>query len=280
MSRPAPAATRALSILDFLATRPTELFTLSEIAQHLDLNLASAHAVLNVMVDAGYLERHPSHKTYRLGPSVIAVGNAALVGHPVIQVARAEMDQLAGELDLECLAAAPIGDELVIVARAGTPRWNSPLVHVGQRLPLVPPLGVMFVAWSGDDRIQQWLSRARPFESRGHATRYRAILESARVLGYSVGFHVDGRQVAVAPVPGDPTALDLDPTQRYPVTYIAASVFDQHRRVALVINLDGFPEPLSPEEIRVLGRRLRDTAAAITQRAHGSSPSANVDLNS
>ena len=275
MSRPAPAATRALSILDFLATRPTELFTLSEIAQHLDLNLASAHAVLNAMVDAGYLERHPSHKTYRLGPSVIAAGNAALVSHPVIEAARGEMDRLASEFDLECLAATPIGDELVMVARAGQPRWNSPLVHVGQRLPLVPPLGVMFVAWSGDDRIEQWLSRARPSEAKGYATRYRAVLESARVLGYSVGFHVDGRQVAVPPVAGDPAALDLDPSQRYPVTYIAASVFDQHGRVALVIDLDGFPGPLTLEEIRALGRRLRDTAAVITQRAHGRSPSAN-----
>ena len=57
MSRPALAATRAISILDFLAAHPDDAFTLSDLAARLGINVASAHALLTVLVEAGYLGR-------------------------------------------------------------------------------------------------------------------------------------------------------------------------------------------------------------------------------
>jgi DNA-binding IclR family transcriptional regulator len=272
VSRPAPAATRALRILDFLAAHPTESFTLSEMAKHLELSLGSAHAVLNAMTDAGYLVRHPSHKTYRLGPSAIAVGHAALESHPIIDIARDEMRRVAQDLDLECLASVPLGEELVVVARAGRPRPGGPLVLVGARLPLVPPLGTMYMAWSEPEEIQSWLDRANPSEPPARVARYRDVLVSARVLGYSVGVIVDGVAEAVAPVEGDPARLDLDPGEAYSVSYIAATTFDEGGRVALVINLDGFRAPLAPDAITDVAAELTDAAAAITHGAHGRLP--------
>jgi DNA-binding IclR family transcriptional regulator len=272
MSRPAPAATRALRILDFLAAHPTESFTLSEMAKHLDLSLGSAHAVLNAMTEAGYLVRHPSHKTYRLGPSTIAVGHAAVESHPIIDIARDEMRRIAQELDLECMASVPLGDELVMVARAGRPRPGGPLAMVGARLPLVPPLGTMYVAWSEPEEIEAWLARADPTEPRERIARYREVLASARALGYSVGILVDGRAEAVAPVEGDPTQLDLDPDTAYTVTYIAATAFDESGRVALVINLDGFRALLQPRAIIDIAARLTHAADAVTRAAHGRLP--------
>ena len=269
VTRPAPAAARALAILDFLAAHPTEAFTLSELARELDMNLASAHAVLAAMTEAGYLVRHPSHKTYRLGPSTMAVGHAALESHPIIGVARPEMERIATATDLECLASAPLGSELVVVARVGRPPPERPLALVGQRMPLIPPLGTMFVAWSSPEEIEAWLGRADPGEPPEAQQRYRRVLESARVLGYSVGVAEEGRMVAVAPVEGDPATLDLRADARYAVGYLAASAFDERGRVALVINLDGFGDPLSPAEIEDYGRRLRQSALVITRAVHG-----------
>ena len=48
MARPAPAATRAVDILSYLIAHPTQSFTLSELAPHLRMNMASTHTVLAV----------------------------------------------------------------------------------------------------------------------------------------------------------------------------------------------------------------------------------------
>ena len=48
MARPAPAASRAVSILAFLAAHPSRGFTISELVHHLGMNIASAHATLAI----------------------------------------------------------------------------------------------------------------------------------------------------------------------------------------------------------------------------------------
>src|ERR1039458_5209422 len=72
MTRPALAAARAVEVLNFLASHPGESFTLSELSRHLNLNMASGLSVLKALTDAGYVHRHDSHKTYSLGPALVA----------------------------------------------------------------------------------------------------------------------------------------------------------------------------------------------------------------
>ena len=86
MPRPALAATRSAAILNFLAANPSEGFTLSDLAERLGINVASMHALLGALTDAGYLARHPRLRTYTLGPSVVALGTAALETHPAIDL--------------------------------------------------------------------------------------------------------------------------------------------------------------------------------------------------
>jgi DNA-binding IclR family transcriptional regulator len=114
MARPAPAVERAVHILDLLAAE-REPLTLSELARRLEMNKASAHATLNALVDAGYLLRHPTRKDYRLGPRLMAVGEAARDQYPVVDFARDELRRLSDDLSMECVASTAIGDEMVIV---------------------------------------------------------------------------------------------------------------------------------------------------------------------
>lgn len=268
--RPAPSATRALTILDLLAGHPNEAFTLTDIARDTGINVASAHAILNAMVEAGYLVRHPAHKSYTLGPSVVAIGNAALDAHPVIAVARAELKRIADELDLECMVSVPFGDELVVVGRAGRPNPHRPLIRVGQRMPLVPPLGITYLAWAHPDDIEDWLARADS-QTPDELERFRAALTAARALGYVV--HLQGEDLQPRPVEvvGNPPRLDLG-QGRHPVTAVAAPAFDHDGAVTVVLNVDGFPEPLTTDEVAYHGERLRDLGLVITRLADGVPP--------
>ena len=87
MAGSAPRSPRTVALLDFLASRPTEAFSLSELARRLELNKSTTHAMLTTLADAGYVTRHPVEKSYTLGPSLVALGEAATAS-PSVDIAQ------------------------------------------------------------------------------------------------------------------------------------------------------------------------------------------------
>lgn len=290
MSRPALAATRAVAVLNFLAAHPAESFTLSDLSGRLGINVASVHALLGVLNDAGYVVRHPRLRTYTLGPSVVALGSAALECHAVIDQARDAARELARELKLEVAVTAPAGDEIVFLARAGEEQARGIPVHVGQRVPLVPPLGSVFVAW-GEPERDAWLARAEDPD------RLRSVLDGVRARGFSIALDHDARRglgealdhLAEAPADvrlrGTVEELvidlghreyqvgELDRSRTYDVSMIAAPVFGTSGEVALALTLVGFAAGLPADRIAAYGERVRDVALVVTKRSSGRLPS-------
>ena len=291
MPRPALAATRAVAVLNFLAAHPGEAFTLSELASRLGVNVASAHALLGVLTDAGYVTRHPRLRTFTLGPSVVALGTAALECHPAIDLARDAARDLARETGLEVALTAPAGDNIVFLARAGDHSARGVPVHVGQQVPLQPPLGSVFVAW-GD--AEGWLARS------DDPTALRAVLEGVRGRGYSVGLEADARRAlghALDDLAGHPTDEALRTTveeyvgtlagreyqlrnlmaaRSYDVSMIAAPIFGSTGEVVMALTLLGFSGPLKGRAVTAYGDRLRDAGLVVTKRSRGRVPAAAV----
>lgn len=296
MARPAPAVERTTAILDFLAAHPSQPWSLSELARRLDLNKATAHAVLTALTDAGYLVRHPIRKDYALGPALIGVGRAALEQYPVVDFARPEMRRLADDLGLECLATASVDGDMVVLERAGTPRPLAVSVAVGQRVPIVPPFGTAFVAWDDPDAVTRWLGRAGPSATDDDRARFVDALAAVRERGYSVTLEADtharlGRALAgAAGTPArsrrdvgelvdqlgheDYLLIDLEPERSYRVNHIAAPVFDADGRVAILLALLGYGGALTGTEVTVLADRLMQAAATVTASVHGRLPAA------
>jgi DNA-binding IclR family transcriptional regulator len=276
MARPALAATRSVSILDVLAAHPADAFTLSDLSDRLGINVASTHALLAVLTDAGYLARHPRHRTYTLGPSLVAVGTAALERHAAIDLARDAARDLSDELELEVAVTSVAGEDIVFLARAGEHRARGIPIHVGQRVPLVPPLGSVFVAWSDD---------AAGYDD--------AILAAVRERGYAIALEDDARRGLgdalhhLADAPRERVAIDallaelarheyqvgdLDDARTYDVSMVTAPVFGSEGEVALALTLVGFEPALAAAHIAAYGERLRDVGLVITKRTHGRLP--------
>ncbi|MCG8587729.1 MAG: helix-turn-helix domain-containing protein [Proteobacteria bacterium] len=296
MARPALAATRAVAVLNLMAARPTEVFSLSELAQRLGINNASAHAVMAVLQDSGYVTRHPRHKTYALGPAAVALGHAALERHTAIDVARDEMRRLAGELDLEVLLVAKVADEMVAVARAGRRAGTGANMRVGQRVPIQPPLGSAFIAWEDDDTIAAWLARAAPDTPASELASQRAALAAVRERGYSVGLDLEegarlGELLAVAAEAPQTAHLQeslqgaiselghagypLDATeagQSYRIAVIMAPIFDAEGHVGMILSMTGHRDPQSADDVRRHGEQLRAAGLRITRATHGRIP--------
>ena len=211
MARPAPAIGRTVALLNFLTAHPDETFSLSELARRLDINKATAHAMLLTLTDAGYLLRHPATKSFTLGPALISVGNAAAGRQfEVVDYARDEMRRVSDELGVQCVASATIGEEIVLLGRSGDPEPLGLSVQVGQRLPLVPPLGTVFLAWSGADEIDRWLRHLGPGAADEQLARYRHAVAAVRRRGYSIG--LDASRPHSTPGPSGPSERKVWPS--------------------------------------------------------------------
>lgn len=275
MGRPALAASRAIDVLNFMAATPTRGYSLTELVRHLDLNPASCHALLGAMTRDGYLVRQPRGRTYRLGPALIAIGHGALRCHPVAAAARDQIDRMSADLDLESLLTARVGDRLIALAAGGPGR--HPSLRIGQRVPLIPPLGTPFLAWAGEEEVAQWLARAAPGS---HVGWLRACLDAVRARGYAVtlrsaeqgeaGLAVRGLAEApfaedrlelaadlIGRMGADYLLIEAEPDRLHQVDLISAPVFDGGGQVVCTLSLFGFDRPLSLSRIGALGQALQ-----------------------
>jgi DNA-binding IclR family transcriptional regulator len=246
----APAVDRAVKVLDFLAAHPAERFGVSELARRLEISKATCHAVVSSLSEAGYLLRHPGQLTYSLGPGVIALGAAAQARFGALDVARDELPELADELGVECIVSAAVGHEIVLLARAGPQTALGLAASVGQRVPLAPPLGAVFLAWSPAEVVEDWLQRSG---SKGaQRDRHQAALAEVRRRGY---------------------AATVDRAS-YPVNTVAVPVFGPDSSVELALTAAGFPDRLPAKAVPGCARRLRVSAARVSAAIHGVAPRA------
>jgi DNA-binding IclR family transcriptional regulator len=256
MARPALSATRAVAVLNFLAAHAAEEFTLSDLAARLDINLASAHSLLIVLTDAGYIARHGRLRTYSLGPSVVALGHAALERHPAIAHAYDEARRLSEEVGLGVTVTALAGEDIVFLERVGEHRPRDIGVHVGERVPMMPPIGAVFAAWHNPE---PWLARA------GDRAKMEAVLADVRSRGWAAAL-------------GDPPRTEyealgaLNPRRGYDVVMIAAPVFDHSGDAIVSLTLLGMESGLPGHQVTVLGTKVRDAGLVATRRSGGRPP--------
>jgi DNA-binding IclR family transcriptional regulator len=253
MARPALSASRSVAVLNFLAANAPEQFTLSGISARLGINPASAHALLNTLEDAGYVTRHPRLRSYSLGASVVALGNAALQCHPAIACANEEALRLSAELELSVAVTTYAGGDILFLGRMGEHRPRDIDAYAGQRIPLSPPLGAVFVAWRDPD---EWLAKA------SDRAAMASVLDEVRARGWAASFEPDHYQPLGS----------LDPDASYNVVMIAAPVFGPTGTAVVALTLLGLPSALTADRTAFYGEKVRDAGLVATRRSGGRVP--------
>jgi len=280
LERQSPPTERVIAVINLLTAHPDRRFTLTEIISQLDITKATCHVLLKSLTQAGYLVRHPD-KTYTLGPALIAAGRVAQKSFSALGSARPEMEKLAERFRAVVSAAAIVGDELVIVERVG-PDDPSDHLQVGHRIPLIPPLGMPFMAWADKATFEHWLKRSPGGHLKGEHMRWEQVAEGVRQLGYGVErmSESSGRiRSLVGELVDDQLSLsvrnllahlveEIGPDHylpkeilngdRKPVSVIYAPVLDEHSRAEISIALNVFRE-MSSRQIQQAGNALAET---------------------
>ncbi|MGH9235707.1 MAG: IclR family transcriptional regulator [Acidimicrobiales bacterium] len=280
-----------MAVLELLARHPDERFTLSEVARRCSLNKATAHALLSTLSERGVLLRHPDEKRYSLGPRLVAIGDAARRGYTAVDFAPTVLDALAAATGLQASAWQMAGDHVVCVVRLGR-STNDRGSAVQLRLPLVPPVGLVFMAWSDPATVEAWLARAGAVETVGLAVE---ALPTIRRQGFGVmesspEWHTltrnNGPRSADVASPAAQRALlravaqqplvvsSLRDDDAYHPADVTAPVFGSDGEVLLAVTVSGLADrgPVDGAELRALGQRVVAAADALTAAVSGRRP--------
>jgi IclR family transcriptional regulator, KDG regulon repressor len=85
---------KAFDILELVAQRNGMPISLTEIADELQFNQATAANIINTLVDKNYLEHIGKKKGYKLGPSAYRLTNEIAYEQDLLNAAKEEMEQL------------------------------------------------------------------------------------------------------------------------------------------------------------------------------------------
>lgn len=129
-----PGLIRGLAILEgFSQNNPEQ--SLAAIARDTGLPRATVFRILHTLEVAGYLERNPARKTFRLGNRVLRLGYNALSGRSLRDIATPILERLRDETGCTTHLVVREGTDVVYIARClGATRVDS-LIGVGTRLP-------------------------------------------------------------------------------------------------------------------------------------------------
>jgi flavin reductase (DIM6/NTAB) family NADH-FMN oxidoreductase RutF len=188
----------------------------------------------------------------------------------------------------ECFANVVVDDELVIIGSTGDRSYDVGISRIGQRMPLVAPLGAGAVAWLPNGEQEKWVERAGldaigAAAARGALARVRSrgwscalaseellALEAAvgrqepEILG---GERIDEQARTLARTISlsthDPESLETDVS--YHVRNVSVPVLGRDGRLLLLLSLYGLPHSLTATEIGCHVELLR-TAAQQAER--------------
>lgn len=279
-ARSAPAD-RVIDVIELFAQPGRVGLRFTDVVSALGLTQATAHSILATLCDRGWLVRDPADKTFSLGPALASVAAHAEQLRPLAHAARIAAQQLCADLGYPASVLERQGDELVITAFEGDGATAARVP--GDRIRYAPPFGVAFAAWDGEAGQRDWINRA-PASADGLAERLRQVLVQTRDRGYDVDWTTPALTLA-AQVVGTLTEDGLPEHVRditdqllaefaviglqqqggaaQQVATIAAPVFDQHRRVALILAAHPL-RPMTARQVETAGKRVKRAADRLT----------------
>ncbi|MDZ7882809.1 MAG: helix-turn-helix domain-containing protein [Mycobacterium sp.] len=293
MARRSPQTERLVEMVEYLAADPHREYQLTELARLVNLDAATCHPMLTELTRVGWLVKDRVHKTYRLGPRLIAVGAAAQASLQIATYARPEMARLSAETGVPACLFIPSSDDLVIADLTypdGEDTRHLPL-QAGDHIEFGPPLGAVLAAWAGQYTVDTWLRRVAPGPDDPGRTwhilrmirerRFSVELSPAsqaemrELTDFAIG-EVHGSRRAERMIGGQRPVMtpelmlgDIDDAAVYVPLSVSAACFDPGGNPVAALSVLTMAEPRTGRELRGLGASVSAAADAITARLNG-----------
>lgn len=130
-------------------------------------------------------------------PSLVAPTHPeVLTAVRLAELARGRIEELATLQQVDCSVLTKVGEEVVFVLTANHSVASS-AVSVGHRVPIVPPIGSVFLIDSGEEAVERWLANA-PGQDEDTVALFRNNLATVRERGYSLSLMAEAHEDRVS----------------------------------------------------------------------------------
>jgi DNA-binding IclR family transcriptional regulator len=140
---------RAVSVMMALADGPGHLGT-NELARRTGINASTVSRLLATLAKDELVQRVPATGRYRLGLRLIQLGNAALAGVELREIARPHLLALMEVTGETATLSVPAGDMAVTVDFVQSPSTVRSVAEIGRpSIPHATATGKVYLAWTG-----------------------------------------------------------------------------------------------------------------------------------
>jgi DNA-binding IclR family transcriptional regulator len=140
---------RAVSVLMALAEGPEQLGT-NELARRTGINASTVSRLLATLARDELVQKVPATGRYRLGLRLIQLGNAALAGVELREIARPHLLALMEATGETATLSVPAGDTAVTVDFVQSPSTVRSVAEIGRPSVLhATSTGKVYLAWTG-----------------------------------------------------------------------------------------------------------------------------------
>lgn len=232
--------------------------------------------------------------------SMAAQGDAELLSALRLgEAARSSVDHLAQSLGCEAGAIVQIGPDFFTTAVSSYGGQASMAEHLGLRLPLMPPIGEVWVADADPATVERWLDQALPQTPETRA-QYQSRLDKVVQRGASIATIPAGRRDeydrlqdalreygqghltparertlkhTITKLAGFFEPVEIEEDGTYDVASLVVPVRDPEGAIVMSLRLRQLPAGASGDVVHGWIRALKD-AAAVVERELGGGPAA------
>jgi IclR family KDG regulon transcriptional repressor len=239
------AVKRVLSLLSaFTESRPT--WSLTELSAEVGLSKATAHRMLSVLEQEGYVVRTPGSADFQLGPEMIVLGVLALNSVDVRKVARPELQILAETTGEDASLEALVGTEVLILDEERGRGLLGLGTEVGTRWPAhATATGKVLLSFA-ENAMTEPMHGLPPMTSHTITSweAWTKTLSEVREKGY---------------------ATNLEELE-YGYHSVAAPIRDREGRAAASLSVGGSAHRVTVDRILDLAKAVQEAAARVSER--------------
>ena len=206
-------ALRALNVLEVLSQARAPM-SAAEVAVVIDAERSTAYRMLMTLMDAGYVQRDPRTRGYRLGYKILSLSRPLLSGDEKAELIGECLREIAARSGETVHYSVLDRDCAVLVQRAKGTQLVTIDFQIGDRAPLhCTSIGKVLLAYQDAALVDAVIRRGLPKAARNTITNapgLRAELRKVRAQGYAYDdfeFADDMRCVAVPVLEKDGSAI-------------------------------------------------------------------------
>ncbi len=201
----APILYKAFAVLDEIAGDQSG-FGISDLARKLNISKSTVYGITQALLDLGVLTQD-LNKKFRLGPTLIQLGNWALAGEDLRLLARPLLEELCREFKETIFLGTFDGQKITIIEKVDSPLELKISAPVGTRIPLFAgAAGKVFLASLTEQAFQSALDeKPLPKYTKYSITdplKYAKEIEIVKEQGYATDFeeYIQGVNAASVPI--------------------------------------------------------------------------------